>query len=87
MEATRIFFINPKLPKWIKSESEAMIGTKYTTKGFSTKRRMFQAISKFQHLGKWSYFAEGQWSDRAQKHVKRYVGVVRIEKGVKNANY
>ena len=65
------------IPSWIRTGCMAMLGTTHTTEGFSTKRKLTDAIREYQHLGEWSYFTEGQWSDRAKKTVKRYVGVIR----------
>ena len=66
------------LPYWIKTGTNAMLGTKYTTMGFSSLRLLRIAVGQLPpDMGKWLYMTEGQWSDKAKKMVKRYVGVIK----------
>jgi hypothetical protein len=65
-----------ELPEWIRTGSRALFGTTHTTKVFSSKRALINALQPYFELGKWRVGKDQYWSDRAGKMLDGYFAVI-----------
>ena len=63
-------------PKWIKTGTSAMLGTTHTTRCFPSLSALRKAVRPYAHIGAWKVFRELRWSNRAQRDLPGYTGVI-----------
>lgn len=66
-----------RMPRQVlKTGSEAMLGTRYTSRPYTSLAGLRRALLPFMHLGEWQVLRETGWS-RSGRARPQYVGFVR----------